>query len=239
MQPFLFMQDSEVYKNLTEYLKEFISDERFDRINEVLENRTDYLTIVLEDLHKSHNANAVLRSCDGFGIQDVHIIENKNEFDKESTVSIGAHNWLTLHRYNNPEISNVDDCFDQLKSKGYQIIATTPHERDSNVSEIDISKKTALVFGTELEGISEEVTQKADGFVKIPMYGFSESFNISVSAAICMYEITKKIRERDENWQLDEAYKSKLRFQWIKQTIKAGDQLVNKYLEENKLVLPK
>ena len=232
------MEDSNTYLLLINYLKEFISEERYDRICEVLEQRTNHLTIILEDLHKSHNANAVLRSCDGFGIQDVHIIENRNEFDKESTVSIGAHNWLTLHRYNQESVNNIDVCFRNLRDKGYKIIATTPHERDSNIDQLEISQKTALIFGSELEGISDEALDKADGFVKIPMYGFSESFNISVSAAICMYELSKQIRSINSSWQLDEEYKLKLRYQWIKQTIKAGDQLANKFIQDNSLSLP-
>ncbi len=232
------MSATTTYQKLTEYLKEFISDERLDRINEVLDLRTNHLTIVLEDLHKAHNANAVLRSCDGFGIQDVHIIENRNEFDSAGTVSIGAHNWLSLHRYNSDSENNIDQCFDKLKADGYRIIATTPHEKDSNIDQLDISQKTALVFGTELEGVSEEVTQKADGFVKIPMFGFSESFNISVSAAICMFELTKRIRSTNIEWPLYEEYKTQLRYEWIKQTIKAGDQLEAKFLKENNLSLP-
>jgi len=222
-----------VYIELINYLKEFISEERLHRINEVLDQRTDHLTIVLEDLHKSHNANAVLRSCDGFGVQDVHIIENRNEFDEAGAVSIGAHNWLTLHRYNQKNGNNIDLCFDKLRSNDYQIIATSPHEKDSNISDLDVNNKTALVFGTELNGVSEEVINKVDGFVKIPMYGFSESFNISVSAAICMYELSKKIRKSDTDSGIDITYKTKLRFEWIKQTIKAGDQIVQRYLSEN------
>ena len=133
----------------------------------MLNFRTNHLAIVLEDLHKSHNANAVLRSCDGFGVQDVHIIENNNEFDAATTVTLGAHQWLSLHRYNQPENDNIDICFNELRKRGYQIIVTTPHERDSDVGELDVSKKTALVFGTELEGVSDAVMERADGFAKI------------------------------------------------------------------------
>ena len=230
------MDDLIIYRRVINYLKDFITQDRLLRINKVLEFRTNHLTIVLEDLHKVYNANAVLRSCDGFGIQDVHIIENRNEFDSAESVSIGAHNWLSLYRYNDKS-KNIDTCFDHLRSKGYQIIATTPHERGFKISKLDVTQKTALVFGGELEGVSNEVIKKADKFVTIPMFGFSESFNISVSAAICMYEITKKIRSRNFNWTLSNSYKTLLRYQWIKKTIKAGDQLEAKFLEKNKLKL--
>lgn len=224
--------DKNTQLHLIEYLKDFISVERLVRINEILEKRTNQLTIVLEDLHKSHNANAVLRSCEGFGVQDVHIIENNNVFDEAATVSIGAHNWLTLYRYNSPEEDNVAICFDALRAKGYKIFATSPHENDSDIMDIDVNQKTALVFGTELEGVSDRVMEMADGFVKIPMYGFSESFNISVSAAICMHQFTNKMRVESENWGLTDDYKTYLKLNWIKNTIKAGDQLVAKFLAE-------
>lgn len=222
----------DLIKELTAYLTDFISEQRQQRIEEILAKRTNHVSVVLEDLHKAHNANAVLRSCDGFGVQDVHIIENKNEFDEAGTVSIGAHQWLSLHRYNKPEHDNLSDCFAQLRKDGYQIIATTPHEKDSNINELPINEKVALVFGTELVGVSDQVKEQADGFVKIPMYGFSESFNISVSAAVCLYELTTRLRASDISWNLDETYKDQLRYDWIKQTIKAGDQIVEKYLKE-------
>lgn len=218
--------------SLIEYLSEFVSEARLKKIEEVLNNRTNYLTIVLEDLHKPHNANAVLRSCDGFGIQDVHIIENVNQFGADKTVSLGAHQWLTLHRYNSPQKDNVTTCFKELRRKGYKILATTPHEQDISLYDLDLNQKTALVFGTELNGVSENVMAQADGFVKIPMYGFSESFNISVSAAVFMYELTRKLRQTDVDWTLSEDYKLRLKYEWLRRSIKAGDQLVQKFLSE-------
>ncbi len=225
--------DKKYTEKLIEYLKEFTTESRWETIQEVLSKRTTYLTIVLEDLHKSHNANAVLRSCDGLGIQDIHIIENRTEFDTESTVSIGAHQWLSLHKYNQENTDNVQVCFDRLKKDGYQIIATTPHEKDVNLDQLSMNKKTALVFGSEREGISDRVRELADGFVKIPMFGFSESFNISVSAAICLYDLTNKLRREKVNWQLDEDYKRELALLWLKNTIKASDKLIKKFEEEN------
>ena len=216
---------------LIDYLSEFMLPERIEKFREILNNRTDHVTVVLEDLHKPHNANAVLRSCDGFGLQDVHIIENKVEFDAERSVSIGAHQWLSLHRYNQKGVDNVDVCFKNLREKGYKIIATTPHEKDVNIYDLDVTEKIALVFGTERFGISQNVIDKADGFAKIPMTGFSESFNISVSAAICLYELTKKLRTSDVAWGIDEAYKKQLTFNWMKRSVKAGEQLVQKYLD--------
>lgn len=225
------MQDS-TRKELIDYLKGFTTEARLDKFEEVLSKRTKHISVVLEDLHKPHNANAVLRSCEALGIQDIHIIENENEFDTEGQVSIGAHQWLTLNRYNEESGMNVETCFETLRKEGYKIIATTPHENDSNINELDISEKTALVFGSELTGISDKVKERADGFVKIPMYGFSESFNISVSAAISLYDVTSRLRATDLNWGLSEKEKEVLTLDWLIQTIKAGEKLVEKFMNE-------
>lgn len=224
--------DSETRNELIEYLKGFTTELRWETINSVISNRTNHITIVLEDLHKPHNANAVLRSCDGFGIQDIHIIENKTEFDSDKQVSMGSHNWLTLNRYNEPDKDNIESCFESLKHQRYSILATTPHEKDQSLSEIPINQKTALVFGTERKGISNRVKELADGFVKIPMYGFSESFNISVSAAICLYDLRTRLAKSVVNWSLDKEYQDQLRFEWLKKTIKASDKLIEKFLKE-------
>ena len=224
--------DSTTRDQLIEYLKGFTTESRWETIQRVLSNRTNYITVVLEDLHKPHNANAVLRSCDGFGIQDIHIIENRNVFDAERTVSIGAHQWLTLKKYNDPEKENVSASFEALRQDGYKIIATTPHEEDQNLSELPIDQKVALVFGTEREGVSDRVMEQADGFVKIPMHGFSESFNISVSAAICLYDLTTRLRKSELNWHLDEEYQKDLSLLWLRKTIKASEKLIEKFLRE-------
>lgn len=230
---FCLSMEPKLRTELIEYLRDFTTEARWDKICEVLSLRTNHITVVLEDLHKPHNANAVLRSCDGFGVQDVHIIENKTEFDTSATVSIGAHQWLSLHRYNEPGKDNVEICFDELKAQGYRVLATTPHENDSNLADVDITEKTALVFGTERHGVTDRVKELADGFVKIPMSGFSESFNISVSAAICLYDLTTRLRNTDSlNWGLESETQEILKHKWLLNTIKAGKKLQAKFLEE-------
>lgn len=218
---------------LINYLKEFSTEERWQGMQEILEKRTRHISVVLEDIYQPHNASAVLRSCDGFGVQDVHVIENLNEFDTSSQVTIGADQWLSITRYNSAK-NNIDSCFSNLREKGYTIIATTPHESDSNLNDLNIDKPIALVFGTELDGVSDVVKQKADGFVKIPMFGFSESFNISVSAAICLYDITTRIRKSDNiDWKLNDLEKNEILLDWLTKSIKAGDQLVKKWKKEH------
>jgi len=211
---------------LLTYLQGFLTPERVANFESVLAKRTRHLTVVVEDIYQPHNASAVLRSCDCFGVQDVHIVEYEKEYNVNPGVALGASKWLTLHQYK-PEhrTDPLDDCFSDLKSAGYQILATTPHTQDQLISELDITRPTALVFGNEGRGISDRVRKMADGFVKIPMYGFTESFNISVSAALCLYELTERMRKAGINWQLTQVEITALRLEWTRRSIKNVDQI--------------
>ena len=217
---------------LITYLRQFATEDRWQRINEVIDKRTRYVSVILEDIYQPHNASAVLRSCDCFGIQDVHIIENKNEFDPNQGVTIGADQWISLQSYNQPGINNTEHCYRQLKESGYQIIATTPHENDVSIDEVSLDQKTALVFGAELTGLSDYALEHADGYAKIPMVGFSESFNISVSAALCLYELSTRLRKNRDDWQLEESEKRELQFEWLEKSVRAPEKLIERYLEE-------
>lgn len=227
--------DSRIKKDLINYLKEFVTENRWQTIERVLSQRTRYVNVVLEDIYQSHNASAVLRSCDCFGVQDVHIIENRHTFDPSKGVTIGADQWLSLYSYNEKGINNTAQCYDKLRSKGYKIIATTPHEKDMALEELSVDKKTALVFGAELTGLSDFALEQADGYVKIPIYGFSESYNISVSAALSLYEVSGKLRREGVDWQLSESEQTDLQLEWLKQSIRASNQLQRKFMNERGL----
>ncbi|MCY1719565.1 RNA methyltransferase [Prolixibacteraceae bacterium Z1-6] len=197
--------------------------------------RTRHITIVLEDIYQSQNASAVLRTCDCFGIQDVHIIENRNEFQDNSEVSMGSSKWLNLKKYNEAN-NNSLEAIKQLKQQGYRIVATTPHKNDQKLHDFDIAKgKTALVFGSELPGLTETILNEADEFLKIPMYGFTESFNISVSAAIILHHLTLKMRQTEGlQWQLSQEEKDALKMEWIRKTIKRSELLEKRFWEKNR-----
>ena len=221
-------------KGLIEYLSSVITEERFAQIQEVLKNRTRYLTVVLEDIYQSQNASAVLRTCDCFGIQDVHIIENKNEYNINPDVVQGASKWLSLNYYNERE-NNTLDAINKLKADGYRIVATTPHTNDVNLEEFDInSGKIALIFGTELTGISETVRENADEFLKIPMYGFTESFNISVSAAIILHHLVFILNESGINWKLSHEEAEDILLKWLRITVKKSELVEKRYYRERK-----
>ncbi|MGZ4036326.1 MAG: TrmH family RNA methyltransferase [Bacteroidia bacterium] len=209
----------------------FVSDRRKQRLQEVLAERTRHITVVLEDVYQAHNASAVLRSCDCFGVQDVHFIESRNKFKISEDVSMGATQWLDITKYNQHE-NNTLTCLQELKQKGYRIVATTPHKNDQTISELDVSRPFALVFGTEITGITQDVFDVADEFVKIPMYGFTESFNISVCAALCMYELTMRLRASGKEYRLSESEKQTIYLDWLKASISKSDLIIKDFLNK-------
>ena len=201
---------------LIDHFLKCITDERKALFEKLIQKRTKYLTVVLENIYQHLNASAVLRSCDCFGIQDVHVIENYNEFKPDREVAMGASNWLTVNRYNKNE-NNTLDCIQSLKNKGYRIVATSPHNSQTDLINFDLSKgKTALFFGTELEGLSDVVLENADEHLHIPMYGFTESFNLSVSAAICLYEMRMKMEKENIKWHMTEDEKNQVLLNWLR-----------------------
>jgi tRNA (guanosine-2'-O-)-methyltransferase len=220
-------------EKLVKHLETFISDNRRTLIHKIIDFRTRYITVVLEDIYQSQNASAVLRSCDCFGIQDVHIIENKNKYKFNPDVSLGSEKWLSLYRYSG-ENNNSIKAIENLKQKGYRIVATTPGENVKYLNDFDLSAgKTALLFGTELEGLSQNIIDRADEFVKIPMFGFTQSFNISVSAAISLYHLTNELRNSSIDWKLTEEEKTELKLHWYKNSIKKVSLIEKDFMSRN------
>jgi tRNA (guanosine-2'-O-)-methyltransferase len=221
-------------KELINYLTGFVSEKRKKRFDDVIANRMNHLRIVLENVYQAHNTSAVLRSCESFGVQHVHFIENRNQIKISDDVALGSSNWLSIHRHNLSE-NNTIETIKHLKNLGYRIVATTPHKDDCTIEKLPVDKKLALVFGTEIDGISPEVFDLADEFVKIPMYGFTESFNISVSAALCMYELTTRIRKEVPHYLLDEEEKVDVYLEWLKTSIEKSDALTSEFLKNKKI----
>lgn len=215
------------------FLEEFVTENRRDLIDRTVNDRTRYITLALEDIFQPQNASAVIRSCDCFGVQDLHVIENRNEYNLNPDVVLGSSKWVDLHRYNEKE-NNTLDTIKELKSKGYRIIATSPHADDILLPDFDLNKgKAAFFFGTELTGLSNEVMEQADEYVKIPMYGFTESFNISVSAALVLNHLATSLRRSNIDWQLSEAEKLELKLEWLLKTVKSGEKLLEEFLKRN------
>jgi tRNA (guanosine-2'-O-)-methyltransferase len=217
-------------QELLEYLLNFLTENKRDLFYKIIEDRTKHVTVALEDIYQPQNASAVLRTCDVFGIQDVHIIENKNKYNVNPKVVHGASKWINLIKYNKKD-NNTLACINRLKADGYKVYATTPHTDDCLIQDIPLNNKVALLFGTELEGLSDVAMQNADSFVKIPMYGFTESLNISVSAAVCLYELSKRLKSSDINWQLSNEEKTEQLIIWSKKVIKGGKLIEQEFLK--------
>ena len=218
-------------EKLLKYFEGYLTDNRKALFKKILEDRTRHFTVVLEDNFQPHNASAVVRTCDIFGIQDIHSIENKYTNKVSRHVAKGSQKWITSKRYKS-DGDNTQICLDSLREKGYQIIATTPHNNSCLLQDFDVTKKSAFIFGVEAEGVSETVKEQADGFLKIPMVGFTESLNISVAAAIILQGVTAKLRMSDVDWKLSKEEKKTLYLNWVKKTIKNVDK-IEAYYHQN------
>ena len=223
--------DSPTKIRLLDHLMSFVSEERKKRFNEVLQYRTRHICVVLEDIYQPHNASAVLRSCDLTGVQDVHIIENKNEYEVNPEVALGSSKWLNLIKYNNKD-NNTLDAYNSLKSKGYTIVATTPHKKAMNLDELPIDNKIAVVFGTELTGLSDVAINSADEYLRIPMFGFTESYNISVSAALTLFTLTQRLRNGNIDWKLSNNETTDILLDWARGSISRAEIIERHFLNK-------
>lgn len=198
---------------LLEYYRAMLSSERQERFKQVISQRTKRVVIVLEDIFQPNNMSAVLRSCDCFGIQDVYVVEKRNSFKACDSIARGAGNWLTLHFY-----KDIGSCYGKLKELGYTIVATTPHAPEMVISQVSVDQPIALAFGNEETGLSSYALEQADIRAKIAMYGFIESFNISVTAALCLYEVVKNVRAANLQWQLPLSDSIDIQLDWLIKT---------------------
>lgn len=214
-------------------MSQFLTPQRLSLFHRILSKRTNYITVVLEDIFHSHNASAVLRSCDCFGVQDVHIIENRHEYDVNPDIALGASKWLTLHKYQNEKGDGSISALKRLKDKNYRILATMPDEHAIPYDEVDVSKgPLALVFGGERTGISKEVQSMADELITIPMVGFTESLNISVAAAILLQHFAGQVRSYGNEWELREHYRNAVLLRWIRQSVKRVDLIEKEFFRK-------
>ncbi len=213
--------------DLLAYLEGYLTEERKQRFLEVLQHRTKHITIAIEDVYQMHNTSAIIRSCDVFGVQEVHVVEDRFTKRLDKNIAMGAEKWVDVRRYH-----NTKDCITNLKQQGYQIIATTPHNDSTLLPEFYPDQKSAIFFGTEKEGLSDVVMHQADGFLKIPMVGFSESLNVSVAAAIIIQDLAHKVRASEVDWQLTEAEILDKRMDWTQKSIQHVKGIIKRYLAE-------
>ena len=224
-------------KQLIDHLASFITKDRLKVFQENLKQRTNRISIVLEDIFHSQNASAVLRTADCFGVQNIHIIENSNEYNSHPNISLGSSKWLTQTFYNKNK-NNTKECLQKLKNDGFRILATTPCNNAKNISDIDVEeRKIALLLGSEQDGLSDIALQIADEKVKIPMFGFTESYNISVAAALCMQILIGKIRASKIILGMTEEEKDEVLLNWLRNSIKESELIEKRYIREVNLFI--
>ncbi|TLP79136.1 TrmH family RNA methyltransferase [Maribacter sp. ACAM166] len=215
-------------EQLLAYLEQFISKERIKRFTEILSHRTNFITVAVEDVFQMHNTSAVIRSCESFGIQQAHLIEGTYGQRLDEEIAMGAQKWVDVKRYKNSK-----EVIEVLRNKGYKIVATSPHADSSLLQDFELDGKMALFFGTENKGLSDYVLEHSDAFLKIPMVGFTESLNISVSAAILLQDLTTKLKKSDFDWRLTPEEKLEKRLDWTKKSIKSIDAILIRYHTNN------
>lgn len=223
--------ETRIRKLETAFFSQYVSEHKKHLFQKVLESRTRFATVVLEDIYQSQNASAVLRSCDAFGIQDIHVIENRNVFDVDRGVTIGSDKWLNVHRYRIPDTNNTEKAYEELRRQGYRIVATTPHEKQVALSDFHPAEPVAMVFGTEKLGLTPYAIENADAWLHIPMRGFSESFNISVCVALCLYHLRGYLEHGETKWQLSKDEKEALYLLWLRKSVHRLPALDRKFKE--------
>ena len=214
--------------SLIEHLETFLTPRRIALFYKVIAERTNHFTVATQDVYQLHNTSAVIRSCEVFGIQNIHVIEERKPKRIDREIAMGAQKWVDVNRY-----STSKECIKQLREKGYQIVATTPYGESTALKDFNIEKPSAIFFGTEKEGLSDETLNEADCRLNIPMFGFTESLNISVSAAIILQSITSRLKSSEINWQLSEEDKINLKYEWLKKCIKNSDSIIAQFNTEN------
>ena len=215
-----------------DHLSGFVTENRLSLFRKVLGDRTRYITVLLEDIYQSQNASAVLRTCDCTGVQDVHIVEQQNEYEINRDVALGSNQWLNLHYYNEGK-DNIASAVEFLRKQGYRIVATSPHKEGSTPESFDLERgKAALLFGTELNGLTDRALELADEYIQIPMVGFTESYNISVSAALVLYSLRKRLESSSLEWRINEEEQNELLLHWLRTSIRLSGQIEAKFQKE-------
>lgn len=222
------LTDAELYDRLAT----FVSDNKRALFDRIAPERTRHVTVVLEDIYQPHNASAVVRTCDLLGVQDIHIIENRNKYVMNPDVTLGSSKWTDMHRYRG-DGDNSLKCAEHLQQAGYLIVATSPRPGSFTPHDIPLDKPLAFCFGTELTGLGPALMDRADLHMRIPMYGFTESYNISVSAAITLFTVMERLRAGGDHWRLPADELIALKLSWARKTVHSAAHLEERLRREH------
>lgn len=218
---------------LIEFLSPLISAERRQRMSEVIGQRTAHLRVVLEDIFQPHNASAAMRSCECFGVQHLHVIENRYAYTLNRDVAMGSYKWIDLHRHNEPDQDNTAACLRELRDRGYRIVATSLRPGTIPLGELPLDQPAALCFGTEEEGLGEQLLHQADYHVRIPMYGFTQSFNLSVTVALTLQELRGRLDREGGCPPLAVDEQDRVLFTWLARSVRNSDRVIRDFLQRS------
>lgn len=215
---------------LQEFYK-IITPNKVNMFERIAPQRSKHLVVGLENIQQDHNASAIMRTMDCLGFQELHLIEKNNNYQFQRDIALGAARWLDVIQHQQ-EPEPILDGIKQLRQKGYQIVATSPHIKASTPQDIDLTQPIALFFGAEKHGISEELSNNADAFLHIPMHGFTESFNLSVSAAVVLNALRTRLAASHIDWLLSTIEQTQLKISWCERILNGGPQLAQKFRQE-------
>mgnify|MGYP003427241340 FL=1 len=212
-------------QEIYDYLQQFLTDERLSKIEHFSKESSDFVLPVMEDVYQFRNAAAIVRSVEACGFHHVVALEEENVFNPNLKVTKGAETWVQVEK-----MPNNLDSLKEIKSRGYRILAVSPEKNATMLPDYEVKEPIALVFGTELEGVSDEILDFADETLAIPMFGFTKSFNVSVAAAICMYELKQKLIKSGIEYKLSDEKLLELKIRWAKNSIKSSEQILERFL---------
>ena len=214
-------------QQIYEHLSRFLSSERLSAIEKQSAGSSRFILPVLEDVFQFRNAAAIIRSVEACGFHQVVAMEKRNTFDPNLEVTKGAENWVAVEK-----MPHAMESLQKIKSRGYKMVAVSPERDAVSLPDFVINQPVALVFGTEWHGVSENFLEFCDETVSIPMYGFTSSFNVSVAAAICIYDLKQKLIQNHIHHFLSEDEQQDLKIRWALNSIKSGRQILERFLAE-------
>ena len=207
-----------------DYLSSFLLESRIDTLTRALNMRTEYITVMTENMFHAQNASAIVRHCEAFGVQNIHTVEELCPFLPTLNIALGTDKWIDINRH-----ATTVDAVKSLREQGYRIIATTPHHKSCTPETFDVKKgKFALVFGTEKTGVSKEILEEADEYLQIPMCGMVDSLNVSASAAILIYMLSQRMRLECEDWHLSEEKYARTLYDWYRFAVRDSEALLER-----------
>lgn len=219
------MKSIEELQEEFDYLQQFLTDERLQKINHFAEESSDFVLPVMEDIYQFRNAAAIVRSVEACGFHKIVALQDKNVFHPNLKVTKGADTWVEVER-----MQASQEALQAIKKRGYRIVAVSPEREATMLPDFEITQPIALVFGTEWQGVSDGMLQAADETLAIPMYGFTKSFNVSVAAAICMYDLKQKLLQSNLEYKLPEDRKLQMKIRWAIHSIRSGEEIYERYL---------